>query len=148
MKPTTLPFGKFLIQIENPAGSGLFRKPCGFTTKGVNETLTTQETIVPDCDDPDAVAFVERDGDALSMELSANGALALEDWTIWRTWMRSGAARLVRIHHDVSLSDNGGYDQGSFHLTNMNRTGTRGQKVLVDITLASDGEYIWTNAGA
>jgi len=147
-KPTTLPFGDFLLQIENPAGSGTFMTPCGFTSKGAQESLSTQETVVPDCDDPDAVAFIERDGDALSMEISASGVIAQENWAIWRAWMRSGASRLVRIYHDVTLANNGGYDQGSFHLTAMNRAGERGRKVTVDITLMSDGEYTWTAATA
>lgn len=147
-KPTTLAAGDFVIKLETSEGSGVFSAPCGLTSKGFNQTATTQETVVPDCDDPDAPASVERAIDALSAEISGSGVLAMGSRNTWETWYRSGLKKKCRVYLDTTLANSGGYWEGYFVLTAFNTGAQRGQKVTVEVTMASDGDITWTNADA
>lgn len=142
-KPTTLPAGKYLILLGNGASPEIFAAPCGLTTKGFNQSKSVQETVVPDCDNPDAAAYVERGVDSISGEISGSGVLALEAFDTWRLAFESGGSINCRIKLDqVGL---GGYYQGAFVMTQFNMTAQRGQKINVDVTLQSDGAYTWTD---
>lgn len=147
-KPTTLPAGDFLIKLESSEGSGVFTAPCGLTSKGFNQSATTQETVVPDCDDPDAPASVERAVDALSGEISGSGVLAMGSRNTYETWYRSGLKKKCRIYLDTTLANSGGYWEGYFLLTQWNVTAQRGQKINTELTMQSDGDIAWTDADA
>lgn len=147
-KPTTLAFGDFLIKLETSEGSGVFSAPCGLTSKGFNQTATTQETVVPDCDDPDAPADVERAIDALSREISGSGVLAMEARDTWQDYYDSGLKKKCRVYLDTTLANHGGYWEGYFVLTAFNVTATRGQKINIEVTMMSDGQIVWNDADA
>jgi hypothetical protein len=142
-KATTTPFGQFLIKIGNGASPEVFAAPCGLTTKGFNQTANMQETSVPDCDDPDAPAYVERAVDTISSEITGSGVMATEAFPTWQAWFDSAASKNCRVYPNGS---SGGYYEGLFALSAFNLTVQRGQKVNVDVTMTSDGEYTW-NAG-
>jgi hypothetical protein len=44
----------------------VFASPCGLNSRSFNRTAATNETNVPDCDDPDAASWLERDVVSLS----------------------------------------------------------------------------------
>lgn len=140
MKPTTHTYGEFLIMIESQDSPGIFAAPCGLTTKAFNQTANTQETSVPDCDNPDAPAYVERAVDTISGEISGSGVLAEEAFDTWQGWFDSAASRTARVY---PMGQSGGFYEGSFVLTQFNTPVQRGQKVNVDVTMQSDGQYIW-----
>lgn len=144
-KPTTRTFGEYLIELESDDSPGVFLQPCGLTTKGFNQTANTQETSVPDCDDPDAPAYVERAVDTISKEISGSGVLTDEAFDIWQNWFDSAASKSVRIY-PKGLT--GGYHGGQFILTNLNNSVSRGQKVNIDVTMQSDGQTIWNGPGS
>jgi predicted secreted protein len=141
-KPTTGTFGQFLVKIGDGADPEVFGAPCGLTTKNFNQTANTQETTVPDCDDPDAPAYIERAVDTLSAEISGSGVLAKEAHEdVWQPTFQAAASVNCRVY---PFGAAGGFYAGKFVLTQYNNAVQRGQKVNVDITLASDGEYTWT----
>jgi hypothetical protein len=139
-KPTTHTFGEFLVLVESADSPGVFLAPCGLTTKGFNQTANMQETIVPDCDDPDAPAYVERAVQSLSSEIPGDGILAEEAFPVWQGWFDSAASRRVQIY---PMGQSGGFYSGSFLLSQFNATVARGEKVKAQITLVSDGQWIW-----
>lgn len=152
-KATSLKYSKFLIKVSDGMSPETFAAPCGLTSRAHNETASVQETTVPDCDDEDAPAAVERAVDTLSNELTGSGLLAKESYAMWRDWMRSGESRKCRIYYfdgdepDEDETVNAvGYDEGFFVLTQFNRTGERAQRVKADVTLQSDGEVVWHDA--
>jgi hypothetical protein len=149
-KPTTLPFGKMLIKVLRSGGNadtpGDYVAPCGLTTKAFNQSVSTQETTVPDCDDPDAIAYVERLADSKSAEISGSGVLAMESRQTWEANL--GVSNTYRVFLDATLADHGGYWQGNFVLTTFNVAADRGQKIRGEVTLQSDGEYAWHDADA
>lgn len=151
-KPTTLPYSKFLLKVSDGNSPETFSQPCSLTSRGFNETASTQDTTVADCDNEDAPASVERAVDTISSSISGNGNLARESFGFWRNWMRSGESRKVRVYYfDGEEADEGetnavGYDEGMFVCTTLNRTGERAQKVRVEVELQSDGDVVWHDA--
>lgn len=142
-KPTTVAFSEFFVVVGDGASPEVFSAPCGLTSKAFNQTASTQETVVPDCDNPDGPAFIERAIDALSSEITGSGVLALEAHdNVWQPWFFSAAARNVRVGlgavPNVAV---GGYYEGSFLLTALNMSADRGQKMKGDVTLQSAAEW-------
>lgn len=143
-KPTTSAFSQFLIKIGDGASPEVFGAPCGLTSKGFNQTANTQETSVPDCDDPDAPAYIERAVDTLSAEITGSGVLAKEAHDdVWQPMFDAAVSKNCRIY-PFGLAN--GYYEGKFVLTAYGNAVQRGQKVNVDITLSSDGQFAWTAA--
>lgn len=108
-KPTTLTYGHFLILLGDGASPETFSEPCGLTSKGFAQTASTQDTNVPDCDDPDAPAYVERAIESLSGEITGSGVLALESLPVWRAFYEGAISKNCQIKIDAPLADNGGY---------------------------------------
>jgi hypothetical protein len=144
-KPTTHTFGEFLIEIESSDSPGVYIAPCGLTSKAFNRTATTQESTVPDCDDPDAPAETQRAIDTLSNDISGSGILAEEAFDTWEEWFASGAAKSCRIY---PMGASNGYYGGQFLLTQFNISGERGQKTKVDVALQGDGLANWNAPGS
>lgn len=140
-KPTTTPFGSFLVKLGDGADPEVFAAPCGLTSKGFNQTANTQKTAVPDCDDPDAPAYNETAVDTIDSEISGSGILAQEAFTTWQAWFDSSASKNYRVY---PMGASGGYYAGKGVLSAFNMTVQRGQKVNVDVTITGDGAYTWT----
>lgn len=136
VQATTLKFSQFLVLIHNGASPGEFQDPCGLTSRGFNRTAETNSTNVPDCDDPDAAAWLERDVVSLSGEMTGSGVLADESFDIWDEWFESGQAKMVRVELGSRAWE------GRAILSNFNISGERGQRVNVEVTLQSDGEIL------
>lgn len=139
-KPTTKKFGDYFIQLESADSPGVFVAPCGLTTKGFTQTASTNETNVPDCDDPDAPADVERDIVSRSRSISGSGVMATESLATWQAFY-DGGARKCRVY-PAGLT--GGYYEGDFILTNFGLTANLGDKVNIDIGMDSDGACPFT----
>lgn len=146
-KPTTFPASKLYISLGNGATpTEVFTAPCGLTTRGITLTKNTNDVNVPDCDDPDAPSWVERDVESLSGEASGSGVLAAEALPTWQDAFNSTASRNVRIGISAPAVDNGGYYAGKAHLTSFAVTGELGNKVQVAVTITSDGPWTWVDA--
>jgi hypothetical protein len=151
-RPITETFGKFVVKILKDGGdytnANDYEKPCGFTSKGYNQTASVSETEVPDCDDEDAPAQVERSVQSLSRTFSGDGVLAMEWRARYQAYYDGGVSKYCRVYLDVPLAEHGGYWQGLFVLSTFNVTGSKGDKLKVSIELQSDGEVPWTDADA
>jgi predicted secreted protein len=135
---STLRFGEFLIELgDGGTPTETFAAPCGLNSREFNRTAATNDTNVPDCDDPDAPSWLERDTTSLSGSLSGAGVVAAEDFATWNTWFESGETKNVKI----SLVGDAELEWiGPFKLTALNITGTRGARVTFTTSMESDGE--------
>lgn len=147
IKPTTLPFGRFLLKLYDP-DEEKWTAPCGLTSKGLERSVSTNDTIVPYCDDPDAVAETERTKDAKSSQFTGSGVLDMHYRDVWERFYQDEDSWLVRIYLDTTLANHGGYYQGNFHLTQATFSAERGQKINLAVTLMSDGAVPWVDAEA
>src|SRR5690606_5463030 len=57
-QPTTARFGKFKVMLGDGGSPMTYAAPCGFTSKSLTLTKNLTEVNLPDCDDPDSVAWV------------------------------------------------------------------------------------------
>lgn len=133
-KPTTKKFGEFLIEVGDGGSPETFGAPCGLTSKSFSLAASTNDTQVPDCDDPDAPAWLERAVVTLSRDISGSGVLAVEFQQTWDDWGTSADSRNVRI----TL---GNFRwAGKYLLTTFEQTADLGDKVKVNVSMQSDGQ--------
>lgn len=146
-KPITAASSKMIVKIGNGATpTEVFAAPCGMTTKGLNFTKNTNEVNVPDCDDPDAAAWIERSVVSMSAEISESGILAMEALSIWQDYLDSTLSRNVQVILDLTTAEHGGQWEGKFLLTGFNVTAEQGNKVQAEVTMQSDGPVVWVPA--
>ena len=145
-QPHTFSAKLLLIQLGDGGAPETFSAPCGLTTRGIQLSKETNDTTVPDCDDPDLPAWTERDVVSLSGEISGSGILAGAAVATWRAAYFSTDSVTCRVRINDTGANGGGYFQGEFHLTQFNITGEIGNKAQVEVTLVSDGEITWTAA--
>jgi hypothetical protein len=147
-KPTTINASKLYISLGDGAPTEVFAAPCGLTTRGMTLTKDLNDVTVPDCDDPDAPAWIERTVASLSGEVTGSGILATEAWPVWRNRYNATTSGNVRIGIGVPLAQNGGWYAGKAHITSLAVTGDLGEKLQVAVTLVSDGAWTWVPASS
>ena len=138
-KATTYKFSQFLILIGDGASPQVYGDPCGLTSRGFNRTAEMNDTNTPDCDDPDAPSWLERDVVSLSGEMTGSGVVAQESIDTWDDWFETGESRDVRIELGSRVWE------GKAKLSQFNITAERGQRVNVEVTIVSDGPILRTS---
>jgi predicted secreted protein len=136
MKATTFRYGQFLILLGDGAVPEVFTDPCGVNSRGFNRTTNMNETETPDCDDPDAVAWLERDARSKSAELPIAGVVADESFDTYDAWFESGASKNVRVEMGARVWE------GAAKIANLNVQGERGQRINFTASLVSDGPFL------
>jgi predicted secreted protein len=142
VQPKVIAGTKLLLLVGNGASPEIFGEPCGLTTKSFDLSASTNTTVIPDCDDPEAAAWEATDINALSGTASGTGVMAAEAFSVWNAWFMSTEGRNMQIkldHPDL------GHYAGFFKLTTFKLSGTRGNKVTVDVTIKNDGEVDWVD---
>lgn len=131
------------IMIESDDTPGVFVHPCLInTTRGIQWTSTGNDEEIPDCDDPDAMAWTKHTKTGASGTISGAGKLNVDDVEIFWDWFDSDIGKNVKI--DVG---NTGVWDGVWKLTDFNITGDRGSVAEATVTMKSHGVQVYT-AGA
>ncbi|MBN8987419.1 MAG: phage tail protein [Rhizobiales bacterium] len=141
-QPTVIPGTKLLILVGDSASPEVFSQPCGLTTRSFKLSASTNSTLIPDCDDGGAPAWEAKDVNGLSAQISGAGVLAVEAYAFWRNWFMNAVAKNAQVKLDAPGL---GYYAGSFILTNFEHTGTRGQKVAINVTMDNDQAVTWVD---
>lgn len=141
-QPTVIVGTKLLILVGDGATPEVFSQPCGLITRVFNLSASTSSTLIPDCDDPEAPAWEAKDVNALSAQITGAGVLAVEAYAFWRNWFMNAVSKNVQINFDAPGM---GYYAGSFIMSKFQNTGTRGQKITVDVTMDNDGAVTWVD---
>jgi len=139
-QPTVLPGTKLWILLGDGAQPEVFEQPCGLTTRGIAFTASTNTTLIPDCDDPEAPAWEAKDVNGLSAQVSGNGVMAIESFDVWNDWFQSAALKTCQVTLDDPAL---GHWEGQFILSQLTYGGQRGQKVTVDVTMDNSGAVPW-----
>lgn len=142
-QPTVIAGTKLLILVGNGAQPEVFASPCGLTTRSFDLAASTNTTLIPDCDDPEAPAWEAKDVNALSATISGAGVLAVESFDLWNVWFMSAESKNIQIklnHAEL------GHWEGSFIITSFKVGGERGGKATIDMTMVNDGTVVWVPA--
>ncbi|HZH10546.1 MAG TPA: phage tail tube protein [Microvirga sp.] len=149
--PTTLRFGAGAFYIGDGATpTEVFAKVCGFTEMELTIDKETNDTTVPDCDDPDAAAWTERDVVALAWSMTFSGVLAKEALPLLEDATFSSAPTNVRLDLAGAGEGSGTPNKryaGRAHI-NHSITGARGEKWQVSVTVTGDGELVRSDVAA
>ena len=136
--PTTARFGKFKILLGDGADPEVFTAPCGFTSKSLQLTKNLTEVNLPDCDDPDAVAWVGRDAQSLSAQVSGEGVLNSESVDKWLAAFESVESISVKVIIEFPAKTITW--TGKMHVSTFSPTSEQGGRVTASVELQSDGE--------
>jgi len=132
--------------LEVAGSPGTFARPCGLSDNNVSFSKNLNEVNVPDCNDPDLPAWIERETASLSMSANGSGILAAEAVDIWDAAWRNTDSVNARIYVGLPTdTTNGKYWEGKVHLETFEVKGTVGDKAQVSVALVSDGEITYND---
>ena len=141
-RPETIKFGKFFVRLSDGDTPAVFTAPCGFTSKSFTRNKTLNEVQVPDCDDPDAAAWTERDVQSMAATISGSGVLAKAAMPAWEEALESTESVEAQIEF-VYADETSDFYEGNFHIESFEINGSLGERVQVSVTMQSDGEITY-----
>lgn len=145
-KPKTALGTKVRILFGDGGTPEVFSAFCGMTAKSIAFQTTTNDFLVPDCDDPDAPAWRELAKSGRSVQISGSGILATDQLTRIQSAYDNPNPINARLMLDVPALSGGGYWEGAFMLTEFTVNGNDGEITQVDMTLQSSGPVVWIPA--
>ncbi|EPE99534.1 phage tail tube protein [Rhizobium grahamii] len=141
-QPTTARFGKFRVLLGNSATPIVYTAPCGFTSKSLTLTKDLTDVNLPDCDDPDKVAWVGRDASSLSAAISGEGVAAVESAETWLEASESVDSVPVKIELEFPAKTITW--TGLMHVSQLEMGAEQGGRVTLNVQMQSDGELVRT----
>ncbi len=139
-------FHEMVLEVETTAGSGIYAKVCGLTSRSINRQHNMQTSEVPDCDDESLPSAVERAVQSSEVTVQAQGVWASQSHEMLQQWWRSGQTKNIRIGHMKAASGDIQYESGPAYLVELNNTAERGQKVTGELSIQFDGIPTTTDA--
>lgn len=128
----------------DPPKANVYAAPCGLTTKNLVITKNLQEVTIPDCDDPDAPAWIARDVQNLSVTISGDGVAAAESVPDWNNAATNAATVPMKV--DITFTKGIKTFIGNFHVDSLTFGAQLGNRVTLGFNAQSDGEVydVWT----
>jgi len=137
-KATVIKSGHALVFIGDNANPIVYKTPCGFTSRSISLSKSLNETRIPDCDDPDAPDWIERDVTSLSMSISGEGVLAENSVSTWVEAFKSSAPLNVKVEWKFPTKKI--TYTGKMHLESFEVGISNGETVSVNVSMQSSGE--------
>lgn len=131
---------KLLLKVGNGASPEVFTAFCSINaSRSIQGSAQTNDFNIPDCADPEGLAWVVREKVSLSYSVSGAGIVNTPDVEDFTDFLADQSSRNCQIIVDVPSADGGVIFEGAFHLTEFQITGDRGGKMECSISLVSDG---------
>lgn len=140
--PTTAKFGKFRILLGDGATPEVFAAPCGFTSKSLTLSKNLQEIDIPDCDDPDAIAWIGRDAQNLSAQIQGDGVAAAESVEDWNDAFQNVESVSAKV--EIEFSTGTLTYTGLWQVDNLTFGAEQAGRVTLSVSMQSDGEIVDT----
>lgn len=136
---------KLLVKIEDPEAPGTFTHNCSINgQRSIQFSSQTNDTNVPDCDDPDLMAWIEREKTSLGATIQGAGVLNTPDVPLFWRYLADSDPWNVKFVIDVAGAVGGGHFDGEFLCTDFQAGGDRGTKSDCSVTLQSNGLVTFT----
>jgi hypothetical protein len=140
----TLKFANQVMLIGDGASPEVYEAPCGFTTLTLTVNIATNDTNVPDCDDPSLPSWLISDEVSKQMVLSGDGVLDTDAFQMWREWLLAGGEKNVRWFTSGTGANGGGYFQAPGIMSTYSENGQRGQRWNLSSAVTLNGKPAWT----
>ena len=135
--PTTASFANFRVLLGDGAETPTYSAPCGFLSRSFSLTKDLSDTLLPDCSDEDAIAWIARDAISRSGSISGEGLLASESV---ETWLDAyDASTPVSVKIEMEFTSKTVTWTGDFHIDSFEASGSRGERTTANISMQSDG---------
>ncbi len=142
-EPLSFNGSKILVKIGDDnvsPGPEAFAHPCLINaSRGIQFSTGTIDSVIPDCADQDAPAWVTREKDSLTATITGEGIMDAADTDDWFDWFERSSSKNVQLVVNDGGSTNEQTFAGAFHLTEMSISGERKEKAQVSVTLVSTG---------
>lgn len=142
--PKTLRFGAFLVMLGTAVASPVYTAPCGFNSKSLVLSKDLAEIAIPDCDNPDAPAWLARDVSSMSAAVTGEGVVAESSLDAWLAAYKSSDSVPVKIVLKGSVQTY--MWTGRAHLASLSFEAELGGRVQLSVDLQSDGEMAQNSA--
>ena len=131
---------KLVLKKGDGASPEVFTALCTINAeRGITFNAQTNDETIPDCADPDAIGWLVREKQSLSVDFTGGGMSDKSNVkTLW-DWFEGEDAVNCQIVLDDDTAANVITFEGAFHLTSFDLTGNRGEKVASTLSLSSDG---------
>lgn len=140
MVPTTGKFQHMVVEIETVAGSGVYSKICGITSRGINRQSNMSTSEVPgDCDNEAAPSSVQRDVQSQEVTINGSGVWASQSHEMMLDYWYSGQPKNIRVQHVNAAVGDTEYESGSAYLTQLNNAVEKGQSITAEVNFEFDG---------
>lgn len=137
-----------LIKLEDTPDSGTYTLICGIQDVSINQTANTSDRGVRDCNTPGAVPYRKTKVSSKQLDISGTGLSNSQEET-----RLNAAVGAVRSYKVETYRDDGtdaghllGTYTGDFRMTAKNINATRDGDSSMEISLASDGSWSYTDA--
>ncbi|MEL7111161.1 MAG: phage tail tube protein [Pseudomonadota bacterium] len=141
-EPSSFNGSKIAIKIGDGADPEVFTHPCLINaTRGLQFSSSTIDSVIPDCDDLDAPAWVAREKDSLAVTITGEGIMDAQSTGDYFDWLLQDDPKNVQGIVDLGGPDEQTFE-GTFHLTDFQVSGERKEKAQVSITLISTGAIL------
>lgn len=121
----------------DPPKLTVYTAPCGFTTKSFILTKNLTEVNIPDCDNPDEVAWVGRDAASLTAQITGEGVAAAESVPAWNEAWQSQNSVAARV--EIEFSTGMLIYEGLFQVESLTFGAEQGGRVTLNVSMQSDG---------
>lgn len=144
--PTTAKFGKFRVLLGDGAEPEVFTAPCGFTSKSLALSKNLTDINLPDCDDPDAPAWVGRDVESLTASITGEGVMAAESAPTWMDAYENTDSVSVKV--ELVFPATTWTYTGKMHLSSLTLSAEQGGRIQANVEMQSDGQLVRTSTPA
>lgn len=144
--PTTIRGVQLQIQIDNglTGTSQAYVHPCMINAqRGVQWQTTGQDEEIPDCSDPEGMAWNLHTKAGINGTISGAGKMDASSVTTFWSWLIVDTSKTIKISYGGT---NGGVITGGWKLTDFNASGDRGSVAAVTMTMKSHGSQAYTTA--
>ena len=107
----TLAGKSLLIKVSDGGGAPTFLHPCLINAaRGIQFSSSSNERRIPDCSDPELIAWTKINKVSLSAKINGSGVLNTPDNVFYFGWFNSDDAKAVRVEYSgVTLANGGGW---------------------------------------
>lgn len=138
---------KLLIQFGDGESPEEFAYNCTInTSQDFTIEATTTDATEPNCEDPDAPAWVLRSIDTLSAGINGAGTMDPLSYATLRDFMLAGQPFNVRVMLDLPSAQGGGHFAGRYVMTSLGIAKEGKGYVSATVALSSDGAVTWVPA--